>query len=140
MKIKYAEDAAGEAIRTIAKLGGTYLIGRQPLNLERHYLLKFKKRTGETELVYLLFKRDVFKSFGAIFNTDGVGESINLGILNQIIENGIPRLCFAYPSGAIYEITPQAFLEQAYRNGYFRRTSTGEMTASIPIKELKRIN
>jgi len=83
---------------------------------------------------YLLYKRDVFRSFGEIFKCSGVGESINEDALNIALESNIDLFLVVYENGTIYSITPKEW----ERKGLKRTTEAGEITICIPITALRR--
>lgn len=103
------------------------------LNGGRHYIMQTKGFRN----FYILFKRDFFRSFGAIFNKEGLGESINKQYLDKAIQLDC-LLVFIYRTGYVYSISPVEFKEYAESNRTTRITDNGELTYSIPIRLLRR--
>lgn len=106
-----------------------------PVNNARHYILRTKKGMG----YQLIFKRDFFNSFGKIFdNFEGAGESVNKKVVKEALEKDIHNFLFVYPEGKIYAISPKEFNDFAEKHDLERKTSSGEVTYSIPVKMLRR--
>lgn len=107
------------------------LISKNYFNQNRHALLQGKRNN-----YYILLKRDPFFSFGKIFGTEGIGESINKKYLDVALRSNA-ILFFVYQS-KVYTIHSKMFKKIAEEKDYIRTTKSGELTYSIPFKELER--
>jgi len=105
------------------------------INNDRHFILETDKRMK----YQLIFKRDFFRSFGKIFGTTGLGESINEEMVEWALRNYIHNFIFVYENGYAYTIPVNEFHDYAMSHGMVRKTDkTGEITLSCPLKMLKR--
>jgi hypothetical protein len=96
------------------------------VNNNRHAVIYTKK--GLT--YWLLYKREVFKSFGVIFDKQGVGDSINAEFLGMALNQKIDGFIFCYKQGIIYKISPR----EVFDYHLVRETDkTEERTYSFPI-------
>lgn len=138
MEVTSERQAVARACRVVAKARGWSVISTHPLNHKRHYTIRFRDNKGKDHRYYVLFKRELFLSFGKIFGTEGAGESLNFELLQTMEHRGIEKLLFVYESGNVYEIDPTEFLWIAEKNQYKRTQKNGEFTASVPITALTR--
>jgi len=90
--------------------------------------------TDSGMIYYVLFKREMFGSFGDIFNRKGIGESINAEALDLAMDRGAMLVLVAYPDGKVYSLTP----DEWSRSPYIRDTEDGERTISVPINWMRR--
>lgn len=105
------------------------------INSGKHYLMKTEKGL----IYYLMYKREFFNSFGAIFGLKGVGESINEEYLKIAIDGDVDSFLISYSTGAFYTISPREWLRFAQSNNTIRVQKNGiEKTYSIPISMLRR--
>lgn len=137
VNINNMKEAIDYTSRALANHLGGCILTVNPTNHNRHYYLKIATKEGVLRL-WVMFKRELFLSFGKIFNTEGAGESINHSILKQIVEEGLDKIVVVYESGNIYALEPQQWEWIAYKNRYIRKTESGEVTASVPIGKLER--
>lgn len=100
---------------------------------KRHHIIKF---TNGLKIV-LLTKKEPFYNFGRIFeNEEGWGESINKEALERYIKLGIKYILIRYLENKYtYFIKPIEWLGKAY----IRETNGSEITLSIGMKNLKRL-
>lgn len=103
-------------------------------NKDRHMLLT----SGKGLKYWLLFKRELFKSFGKIFNYSGPGDSINQEWVTRALKENIAAFVFVYKQGSVYIIPPNELKEFAVMNETIRNTLSGERTMSFPVSFLRR--
>lgn len=88
---------------------------------------------------WLMYKRQLFLSFGKIFGFTGAGESINKYWIERALEQDITAFIFVYGSGNVYIVPPLELKKFAEKNGTIRKTrETGEITYSVPVNFLRR--
>jgi hypothetical protein len=101
-------------------------------NNPHHILIK----TINKKKYYLLKKELPFQSAGEIFKDNkGYRESINSIDLIYCINTNVDKICFIYPNRIIYWIEPLDF----QRWGKARETDGGEVTCSVPLNYLRRL-
>lgn len=103
----------------------------KPSNIH-HRLVK----TRNKKKYYLLKKNLPFLKAGEVFeDSSGMRETINLSDLQYCIKIGVDRICFIYPDRKIYWINPLYFEDW----GDVRETESNEITCSVPLKYLRRL-
>jgi len=122
------------AIESVEKNTQDKVIDVCMINKNRHCLLTTNKHLR----YYLLFKRDFFRSFGKIFNKDGLGESINIEYLKFCKQNEIDAILIVYQIGHVYTVPVQEWWDYAQNNNTIRETISEEITMSIPLRLLRR--
>jgi len=103
-----------------------------------HYSLIKGDLRGESHNIYLLFKRDFFNSFGAIFKDKGeygLGDTINTEQLRECMAYEVKKIFFIYEDFKIYFITPQLILDKGYKR---INDFESKETYSFNIKHLTR--
>jgi len=122
------------AVREYCKKTNTIVKSIRYTNKGRHIVLV----TENKGVQYIKFDRELFYSFGKIFNTSGAGETINLGVLKRMIHSGIRKLVFLFEQGGSYWVDPIEFYQECKQ--FIRVTSSGETTISCPVSFLKPIS
>ena len=107
-----------------------------PINLGRYHVV-----IGEPN-IFILFKRDIFYSFGIIKElkeqgAEGVGETINLEHLKIAVGYEIKKIYFVYERGAVYSIDFWDFMKKSIK---WKTKAEGKDVRSISLKELTRVN
>jgi hypothetical protein len=104
-----------------------------PINNERHFVF-----VTESGLKYqMIFKREFFNSFGAIFGKKGVGESVNKEYVQYAMKEEIHNFLFVHEK-KVYMCPVQEFHDYAKNNKTIRITASGETTYSVPVLMLRR--
>lgn len=115
------------------KRNGYNILNIIPRNHERYMLLKTDKGN-----LFLMFKRDLFYSFGDIFlGRSESGETINADDISYCIKNEVKLIFVIYDNGNIYYQTPEFWLSQQHDRV---TDNEGKKTYSISIKDLIRFN
>lgn len=91
-------------------------------NNKRYYLLK-------KNLPYISAREECDK-------VETIGESINLNDLQYCVKINVDKICFIYPNRKIYWISPLDMEDWGNVRGI---ESTGEVTCTVDIKHLRRL-
>lgn len=107
-----------------------------PKNNGKHTLII----TAKGKKYYLLHKRAPFIFFDDVFQNEqsrGMADSINKEWLNYCLNKkiNIDKICFIYDDKSVYVIDPK----ELEKDGKVRETKWGEITVSIPISSMRRI-
>jgi hypothetical protein len=102
------------------------------INNERHFVFE----TDSGLRYQMLYKRDFFNSFGAIFGKKGIGESVNREYVEWALNNGIHNFLFVHGE-KVYMCPVKEFHDYAINNNTIRKTSSNEETMSVPVNMLR---
>jgi hypothetical protein len=86
------------------------------------------------------FKKELFLSYGKIYNESGAGETINQLELRQALSNHIKGIIYLYPEGNSYLLRAGALLEMiAMGTAHLRETGNEhKMEYCFSIRKLER--
>jgi hypothetical protein len=106
----------------------------------RHALIVTEDQSGRLSGVYVFFKREFFYTFGKIFNTEGVGETMNSEVYESIKRSLLlEEVLFVYGNGKVYSISPKKLMEYVTEYRPFRlQKNNEEVTVSFPVGLLTR--
>lgn len=112
-----------------------------PINMGRYHIIIGNYENKEPHNILIIFKREIFYSFGTIKElvkqgATGVGESINLEQLKTAMGYDVKSIFICYESGAIYSIEFWDYMKKCYKY----TNKEGKEVRSISLKELKRVN
>jgi hypothetical protein len=106
-----------------------------PINRERHFVFITEKGMK----YQMLYKREFFNSFGAVFGKKGIGESVNKEYVEYALHIGIHNFIFIH-GDKMYMCPVKEFHDWSKANGTIRETSSGETTLSVPVAMLRRFD
>ncbi len=103
-----------------------------PINNNRYSIV-----FGTEKTIMFMFKREVFYNFGIMFRDKGykgVGDSCNVRDLQKAIQYGVEEIYSCFPSGIVYKIPLNEFLEKSLK----WRNKENKEIRSISIHEFTR--
>jgi len=122
-------------IRDILTHKGYTIRFSKRVNKRRNCIISTFAHNGQ---FWVIYKKDMFMSYANQFkNENGIGESINEGVLRFICRRKY-KVLICYKDGKVYKIDPCDWLEYSYKHNTRRTTNNGEQTVSIPISKLIR--
>ena len=121
--------AAAEVIDST--LQHDYVEQTRTVHNRRHYILE----THLGNRYYVIWKRELYLSFGETFGYSGPGESVDVETVQYAMRRGITNFVFVYPSGRVYVVPVREVFNFATKNDTIRDLhSSGDRVMSFPIK------
>ena len=102
----------------------------RPINQGRYYIVYGEPNTA------IVFKRDWFYKFKEICGGEGIGESINVEDLKEMIKSEVKIIYILHSSGQIYKIDIMDYL----LNSISWRNKENKEVRSISVHLLERVN
>jgi len=129
---------SGHYVEGILRGRGYEITNALCVNLGRHAVIATRK-DGTDRIFYVLFKRDLFYTYGRWFDDNCLGETINLEWFEAIERSKyLDKILFVYPEGIVYYITPEEWKSFVDENNTVRVQYGGETTTSVRIDILHR--
>lgn len=110
-----------------------------PINLGRYYIVTGNDpKTREVFDIMIMFKREIFFSFGEMFKNQGAkgsGDSINVKDLQIAIQHNVKTIYIIFSNSNVYYILLQEFLNKSIP----WTNREGKKVRSISLSEYKRL-
>lgn len=128
----FLDSAVKETLQEIKKIEGFLWIGLRYINHNRYCIVY-----GTKENIAILLKTEPFFNFGATFSEEqGVGDSINVEHLREMIQADVKTIYTKFRDGKLYK----AGIKEILLNSHKWTQKEGTEVRSFSIHIYKRVN